>query len=100
MTSVDENVTSPTDETVASPANKNLSRLDKATAKYRAFCLSRGTYLADPSEEFAWFAGPMSSSYLIRASDAPSATTASDPDYRPAPVELLMICKVFPLLFC
>jgi len=58
----------------------------------RELCLAKGTYLAAPSEEFAWFTVEATkASYLIRASDVPAPESGN----RPAPVELSMIIKVF-----
>ena len=71
---------------------------DETIAKYRKSCLAKGTYLAALDEELTWFpVKATNSSYLIRASDAPSPTGPLNPDDRPAPVELAMICKVCPL---
>ena len=72
-----------------------MSSRDETIVKYRELCLAKGTYLAALSEELTWFSVKATkSSYLIRASDAPSTTASLDPDDRPAPVELAMICKV------
>ena len=57
--------------------------------------VAKGTYLAELREELTWYqVGDTNTSYLIRASDAPSSTETLESSDPPIAADLVMIVKV------